>query len=128
MTLWHYDDTCRLAEEPYKLLIVDSIMVLFRTDFTGRGELAARQLGQMMALLKKMFEEFNVAVVVTNQVTSVPGGGMTCLADPEKPVGGHVMAHASTQRLYLRKGKGEQRAVKVVDSPCLGECELAPLQ
>lgn len=34
---------------------------------------------------------------------------------------GHVLAHASTQRLYLRKGKGEQRIVKVVDSPCLGE-------
>ncbi|KAF6252138.1 DNA recombination and repair protein Rad51 [Scenedesmus sp. NREL 46B-D3] len=48
---------------------------------------------------------------------------MTCLADREKPVGGHVMAHASTQRLYLRKGKGEQRAVKVVDSPCLAKGE-----
>jgi RecA/RadA recombinase len=47
---------------------------------------------------------------------------MTFVADPKKPVGGHVMAHASTQRLYLRKGKGEQRVAKVVDSPCLGEC------
>lgn len=45
------------------------------------------------------------------------------MADPKKPVGGHVMAHASTQRLYLRKGKGEQRVAKVVDSPCLGERE-----
>jgi meiotic recombination protein DMC1 len=45
-----------MVEEPYKLLIVDSIMALFRTDFTGRGELAERQqkLGQMMALLKKV--------------------------------------------------------------------------
>jgi meiotic recombination protein DMC1 len=72
-------------------------------------------------------EEFNVAVVVTNQVMSDPGGGMTFVADPKKPVGGHVMAHASTQRLYLRKGKGEQRVAKVVDSPCLGEHNKQPL-
>jgi hypothetical protein len=53
---------------------------------------------------------------------SDPGGGMTFVADPKKPVGGHVMAHASTQRIYLRKGKGEQRIAKVVDSPCLRKC------
>eukprot|EP00882_Tetradesmus_deserticola_P021545 GHRQ01023322.1.p1 GENE.GHRQ01023322.1~~GHRQ01023322.1.p1 ORF type:complete len:139 (-),score=43.95 GHRQ01023322.1:298-714(-) len=74
-----------------------------------------------LLLLLQISEEFNVAVVVTNRVMSDPGGGMTFVADPKKPVGGHVMAHASTQRLYLRKGKGEQRVAKVVDSPCLGE-------
>lgn len=50
---------------------------------------------------------------------SDPGGGMTFVVDPKKPVGGHVMAHASTQRIYMRKGKAEQRVAKVVDSPCL---------
>jgi meiotic recombination protein DMC1 len=50
----------KMVEEPYKLLIVDSIMALFRTDFTGRGELAERQqkLGQMMALLKKVIQGY----------------------------------------------------------------------
>lgn len=33
------------------------------------------------------------------------------------------MAHASTTRLYLRKGKGEQRICKIFDSPCLPEGE-----
>jgi hypothetical protein len=47
------------------------------------------------------------------QVMSDPAGGMTFVADPKKPVGGHVMAHASTQRIYMRKGKGEQRVAKV---------------
>jgi meiotic recombination protein DMC1 len=47
------------------------------------------------------------------QVMSDPGGGMTFVQDPKKPVGGHVMAHASTQRIYMRKGKGEQRVAKV---------------
>ncbi|KAF8062765.1 PAPS4 [Scenedesmus sp. PABB004] len=93
-----------------------------RTDFTGRGELAERQqrLGQFLAGLKRMAEEFNLAVVVTNQVMSDPGGGMTFVVDPKKPVGGHVLAHAVTQRIYLRKGKAEQRVAKVVDSPSLG--------
>lgn len=48
-----------------------------------------------------------------SQVMSDPAGGMTFVADPKKPVGGHVMAHASTQRIYMRKGKGEQRVAKV---------------
>ena len=66
-------------------------------------------------------EEFNVAVLVTNQVMSDPSGGAMFVVDPKKPLGGHVMAHASTIRLYLRKGKGEQRVMKVVDSPNLRE-------
>ena len=48
------------------------------------------------------------------QVMSDPAGGMTFVADPKKPVGGHVMAHASTQRIYMRKGKAEQRVAKVI--------------
>jgi meiotic recombination protein DMC1 len=64
-------------------------------------------------------EEFNIAVVITNQVMADPSGGMTFVQDPKKPIGGHVLAHASTVRLSLRKGKGEQRVVKVVDHPCM---------
>lgn len=74
-------------------------------------------------------EEFNVAVLVTNQVMSDPSGGAMFVVDPKKPLGGHVMAHASTIRLSLRKGKGEQRVMKVVDSPNLRKsaCALATL-
>lgn len=43
--------------------------------------------------------------------------------DPKKPIGGNIMAHASTTRLYLRKGRGETRICKVYDSPCLPESE-----
>jgi hypothetical protein len=39
------------------------------------------------------------------------------VSDPKKACGGHVMAHASTIRLSARKGKGEQRLLKVVDAP-----------
>uniref|UniRef100_A0A0E0BNV0 RecA family profile 2 domain-containing protein n=1 Tax=Oryza glumipatula TaxID=40148 RepID=A0A0E0BNV0_9ORYZ len=92
--------------------IVDSVISLFRVDFSGRGELAERQqkLAQMLSHLTKIAEEFNVAVYITNQVIADPGGGMF-ITDPKKPAGGHVLAHAATIRLMLRKGKGEQRDV-----------------
>jgi meiotic recombination protein DMC1 len=115
----------KMVEERFALLIVDSMMSLFRVDYVGRGELADRQqaLGQSLSKLIKIAEEFNVAVYITNQVTADPGGGSVFMADPKKPIGGNVMAHASTTRLYLRKGKGEQRICKIFDSPCLAEGE-----
>lgn len=76
----------------------------------------------------QLSEEFNVAVLITNQVVSDPSGGAMFVADPKKPVGGHVLAHASTIRISLRKGKGEQRLMKVVDAPNLRKCpSLIPL-
>lgn len=115
----------KMTEEPFSLLVVDSIMALFRVDYSGRGELSERQqvLGKMMSRLMKLAEQFNVAVYITNQVMADPGGGTTFVADPKKPIGGHVLAHASTTRLYLRKGRGEQRICKIFDSPCLPESE-----
>ena len=52
-----------------------------------------------------------------------PGGAMSYAIDPKKPVGGHILAHASSTRLFLRKGKGEQRVVKIFDSPSIAEGE-----
>nr|XP_055230618.1 meiotic recombination protein DMC1/LIM15 homolog isoform X3 [Gorilla gorilla gorilla] len=101
----------------FKLLIIDSIMALFRVDFSGRGELAERQqkLAQMLSRLQKISEEYNVAVFVTNQMTADPGATMTFQADPKKPIGGHILAHASTTRISLRKGRGELRIAKIYD-------------
>ncbi|XP_042489076.1 meiotic recombination protein DMC1 homolog isoform X1 [Macadamia integrifolia] len=114
----------KMSEEPFRLLIVDSVIALFRVDFTGRGELAERQqkLAQMLSRLTKIAEEFNVAVYMTNQVIADPGGGVF-ISDPKKPAGGHVLAHAATVRLMFRKGKGEQRVCKVFDAPNLPEAE-----
>lgn len=39
------------------------------------------------------------------------------------PIGGNIIAHASTTRLSLRKGRGETRICKIFDSPCLPEGE-----
>lgn len=54
-------------------------------------------------IFQKIAEEYNVAVFITNQMTADPGAGMTFQADPKKPVGGHVLAHASTTRIMLKK-------------------------
>ena len=117
----------KFHEEPgiFKLLIVDSVMALFRVDFSGRGELAERQqsLAQMLSKLQKISEEYNVAVLVTNQMTSDPGATMSFQADPKKPIGGNIIAHASTTRISLRKGRGEMRVAKIYDSPDLPESE-----
>lgn len=115
----------KMAEEQFSLLVIDSITALFRVDFSGRGELAERQqkLGKMLSNLIKIAEEFNVAVYITNQVVADPGGASMFVADPKKPVGGHILAHASTTRLSLRKGRGDQRICKIYDSPSLPETE-----
>ncbi|KAK8842554.1 Meiotic recombination protein dmc1 [Tritrichomonas musculus] len=113
----------QMAEDQYRLIIIDSITALFRVDFTGRGELAERQqtLGQMMSSLTKLASEFNVAVFITNQVMASPDSALFVQAP--KPIGGHILAHASTTRLYLRKGKGAERVAKIYDSPSLPEAE-----
>ncbi|KAI8794258.1 meiotic recombination protein DMC1/LIM15 isoform X1 [Biomphalaria glabrata] len=117
----------KFYEEPgvFKMLIVDSIMALFRVDFSGRGELADRQqkLAQLLSRLQKLSEEYNVACFVTNQMTADPGATMTFQADPKKPIGGHILAHASTVRIMFRKGRGETRIAKIYDSPDLPENE-----
>ncbi|KAM0682704.1 Meiotic recombination protein dmc1 [Mitosporidium daphniae] len=117
----------KFSEEPgrFKLLVVDSIISLFRTDFSGRGELGERQqrLNQMLARLARISEEYNVAVFITNQMMSDPGAAISFVPDPKKPIGGHVLAHASTTRLSLRKGRNETRIAKVYDSPDMPEAE-----
>ena len=45
------------------------------------------------------------------------------VGDAKKPIGGNIMAHASTTKLYLRKGSEETRIVKIYDSPSLPESE-----
>lgn len=115
----------KMVEEHYSLLIVDSATALFRVDFSGRGQLADRQqkLAQFLSRLSKLACEFNCAVFITNQVVADPGAAAMFVADAKKPVGGHIMAHMSTVRLMLLKGKANNRIMKVYDSPMLPESE-----
>ncbi|KAI9498125.1 DNA recombination and repair protein Rad51, partial [Zychaea mexicana] len=115
-----------MAETRFAILIVDSAIALFRTDYSGRGELSARQmhLARFLRLLQRIADEFGVAIVITNHVVAQPDGGASMfVADPKKPTGGNIIAHASCTRLYFRKGRGESRICKIYDSPSLPETE-----
>lgn len=89
-----------MTESRFSLLIVDSATALYRTDFSGRGELSARQmhLAKFLRTLLRLADEFGVAVVITNQVVASVDN-TSFQADPKKPIGGNIMAHASTTRL-----------------------------
>ena len=112
-----------MVESRYSLLVVDSATALYRTDYSGRGELAERQqhLGKFLRFLLRLADEFGIAVVITNQV--VANVDSTAFSEPRKPIGGNIIAHASTTRLYMKKGKGDNRICKIYDSPCLPESE-----
>nr|UXY87009.1 DNA repair protein Rad51 [Cryptomonas paramecium] len=115
-----------MAENRYAMLIVDSATALYRTDYTGRGELAPRQqhMAKFLRRLQRLADEFGIAIVITNQVIAKVEGGVYCIPDAKKPVGGNVIAHASQTRLYLKKNKGNNRTCKIYDSPNLpsNEC------
>ncbi|KAJ5379179.1 DNA recombination/repair protein RecA monomer-monomer interface [Penicillium cosmopolitanum] len=116
-----------MCETRFSLLIVDSATALYRTDFNGRGELSSRQthLAKFLRTLQRLADEFGVAVVISNQVVAQVDGGPSAMfnPDPKKPIGGNIIAHASTTRLSLKKGRGETRICKIYDSPCLPESD-----
>nr|XP_019050902.1 meiotic recombinase Dmc1 [Kwoniella bestiolae CBS 10118]OCF29832.1 meiotic recombinase Dmc1 [Kwoniella bestiolae CBS 10118] len=119
-----------VEDRTYKLLIVDSIMNLFRQDYSGRGELSERQqkLNQFLARLQKLAEEFNIAVILTNQVQADPGAshlplGILSILTKSFNFAGHILAHASAVRIQLRKGRGDERIAKLQDSPDMPEGE-----
>uniref|UniRef100_A0A7S2EBM1 DNA repair protein RAD51 homolog n=1 Tax=Trieres chinensis TaxID=1514140 RepID=A0A7S2EBM1_TRICV len=113
-----------MSQDRYALIVVDSATALYRTDYTGRGELSERQMhmAQFLRRLTCLAEEFGVAVFLTNQVVANPDG-MSFAKDSTKPIGGNIIAHASTTRLRLRKGRGENRICTVFDSPTLPEAD-----
>ena len=111
-----------IKKENIKLIIVDSVTSHFRAEYPGRENLARRQqkLNQHLHQLTRLAWIYNVAVVVTNQVMAKPD---TFYGDPTEAVGGHILAHAPTVRVYIRKKKGNVRVARVVDAPHLPEAE-----
>ncbi|MEM5831078.1 MAG: DNA repair and recombination protein RadA [Candidatus Aenigmatarchaeota archaeon] len=112
-----------IKEKNIGLIIVDSITSHFRVDYIGRGELAERQqkLNKHLHQLQRLADAFNLAVYITNQVMARPD---IIFGDPTQPVGGHVLAHISFYRIYLRKSKQNLRIARLVDAPNLPEREV----
>ena len=97
-----------------KLIIVDGMIGLFRAEYMGRGELAERQqrLSRVMDHLKSTGYIFNCAVLMTNQIMHDPA---QMFGDPVKPIGGNIVGHASTYRIYLKKS-GANRIARLAKS------------
>lgn len=105
-----------------KLLIVDSAVAHYRAEFIGRSALSERQqkLNKFMHMLVRIAETYEVAVIATNQIQSSPDA---IFGDVFRPTGGHVVAHTSTYRVYLKRS-GKNRIARMVDSPCHPESEV----
>ena len=112
----------RSTDRPVRIFIVDSLTAHFRAEYAGRGTLAPRQqkLNRHMHDLFRLCDEHNAIGLVTNQVMSNPA---VFFGDPTKPIGGNIVGHSATFRLYLRKSKGGKRIARLVDSPNLPEGE-----
>ncbi|RJS92624.1 DNA repair and recombination protein RadA [Candidatus Bathyarchaeota archaeon] len=113
-----------IKENNIKLIIIDSLTAHFRSEYIGRESLAERQqkLNQHMHKLIRLARAFNAVAFVTNQVMSSPD---VFFGEPIRPIGGHIVAHTSHTRIYLRKaGRGPVRIARLVSSPYLpeGEC------
>jgi DNA repair protein RadA len=109
-------------ENAARLLVVDSLTAHFRAEYVGRGALADRQqkLNRHMHDLLKWGDLNNGVVCVTNQVSAKPDA---FFGDPTRPIGGHIVGHTATFRIYLRKSKGPKRIARLIDSPHLPEGE-----
>ena len=105
-----------------KLLIVDSAVAHYRSEFLGRATLSERQqrLNKFMHMLLRIAETYDIAILATNQIQSSPDA---IFGDPFKPTGGHVVAHTSTYRVYLKRS-GKNRIARMVDSPYHPEREV----
>jgi len=113
-----------IKENDIRLIIVDSLTAHFRSEYIGRENLAERQqkLNQHMHKLIRLARAFNAVAFVTNQVMSSPD---VFFGEPIRPIGGHIVAHTSHTRVYLRKARrGSVRIARLVSSPYLpeGEC------
>jgi DNA repair protein RadA len=110
------------SEWPIRIVCVDSLTAHFRAEYVGRGELAERQqkLNKHLHDLMRIGDLFNTAILVTNQVASNPD---SYFGDPTQAIGGNILGHASTFRIYLRKSKGDKRIVRLVDAPNLADGE-----
>jgi DNA repair protein RadA len=110
-------------EKNVRLILIDSLTAHFRAEFTGRGMLADRQqkLNRHLMTLHRIADLHDLAIFVTNQVQARPD---IFFGDPTRPIGGHVLAHSATTRVYLRKSKPPKRIARIFDSPNLPEREV----
>lgn len=112
-----------------RLIVVDSLMALMRSEYVGIGMLARRQsvLNNMIHALSRVAETYNCAVLVTNQVATKMMG----MFSADDAIGGNIVAHGCHFRVMFKtKGFSSNNSLKrravIVDAPDLppNECEF----
>ncbi len=111
-----------IKEKDIGILIVDSVASHFRAEFLGKETLPQRQqlLMKLANYLQRLAENFNVAVVVTNQILANPDA---IIAGSTEPALGFAWGHRPTHRVFLRKARGNMRVARIFDSPYLPDAE-----
>lgn len=111
-----------IETQAVKLIVIDSLISHFRGEYFGLGSLGPRQqlLNMHIHQIQQLCDTYMIAAIVTNQVQAKPD---VFFGNPIVPAGGNIVAHGSTYRIYLRKGKGDTRVAKVIDAPGLPESE-----
>lgn len=113
-----------VIEKNARLIVVDSLMALMRSEYVGIGMLASRQqvLNKMLHELSRIAETHNVAVLLTNQVATFMKGSYSA----NDAIGGNIVAHGCHFRIQFKtKGFSAntslERTAIIVDAP-----DLAP--
>jgi len=111
-----------ITENNVKLIVIDSLTSHFRAEYTGKGTILERQqkLNKFLHQLLRLADVYDLAIVVTNQVQTKPD---ILIGESTTPIGGNIVAHSCTTRIFLRKGKGDKRIARVIDSPSIPETE-----
>ncbi|MFW9806218.1 MAG: DNA repair and recombination protein RadA [Candidatus Thorarchaeota archaeon] len=108
------------AEQDYKLVVIDSFTGLFRAEYTGLENMRIRQqdMNNLLNQMRRTATATECVFAYTNQVMakiSTYGG------NPNAPVGGHIVAHASDYRFYTRRTKADIRKIELQDNAGLPE-------
>lgn len=112
-----------VSEEGYKLIVIDSFTGLFRAEFTGLESLRIRQqdMNGLLNQMRRIATATDAIFVYSNQVMAKISnyGG-----NPNAPVGGHIISHASDYRFYTRRTKGVDRKFGLIDNAGLPEFDV----
>ena len=116
------DTLVEVEGKDIKLIVVDSLMHHFRAEYLGRGTLSARQqmINGYLNRISNLVHKHGMAVYMVNQIMLDPGA---MFGDPTKAIGGSIVAHYATTRVYMRKSTKGNRKMILKDSPDLPEGE-----
>jgi len=102
------------------LIICDSLVKFFRgVEFSGRQTLPLKMgfLREFILGLESAAKMHRAGLIYTSQVTEKPAAtAYTSKADIQSPIGGHSVEHQPDFVLFYRKGTGNVRVVRMIDS------------